>query len=151
MYAAGHLPCNFQAGRGVGVHWTPSCPRAEIISHLTRISGGCTVGPINSSLLIQYNIIYTLGLCLRSDLRCMNIPLQLHTGNTGKLQLHTGNMGKLHLHAGNMGNLQVTFHVACLARWMAVDLYIREIDALRFELSMVRSPNYVEKQNQFLN
>jgi phosphoenolpyruvate carboxylase len=30
----------------------------------------------------------------------------------------------------------VTFHVACLAKWMAVDLYLREIDALRFELSM---------------
>ena len=31
---------------------------------------------------------------------------------------------------------KVTHEVACLARWMAADLYIREIDALRFELSM---------------
>ena len=31
---------------------------------------------------------------------------------------------------------KVTHEVACLARWMASDLYIREIDALRFELSM---------------
>ena len=31
---------------------------------------------------------------------------------------------------------QVTHDVACLARWMAADLYLKEIDALRFELSM---------------
>lgn len=31
---------------------------------------------------------------------------------------------------------QVTHHVVCLARWMAADLYLREVDALRFELSM---------------
>lgn len=32
--------------------------------------------------------------------------------------------------------VQVTHHVVCLARWMAADMYLREIDALRFELSM---------------
>lgn len=31
--------------------------------------------------------------------------------------------------------LQVTHSVAILARWMAADLYLREVDALRFELS----------------
>ena len=31
---------------------------------------------------------------------------------------------------------KVTNDVACLARWMAADLYLREIDMLRFELSM---------------
>lgn len=31
--------------------------------------------------------------------------------------------------------VQVTHKVACLARWMAADLYLREIDVLRFELS----------------
>lgn len=30
--------------------------------------------------------------------------------------------------------LQVTHHVVCLARWMAADLYTRELDALRFEV-----------------
>ena len=35
---------------------------------------------------------------------------------------------------------KTTADVACLARWMAADLYLREIDALRFELSM-RSAN----------
>lgn len=31
--------------------------------------------------------------------------------------------------------LQVTHNVACLARWMAADLYLREVDVLRFEVS----------------
>ena len=33
---------------------------------------------------------------------------------------------------------QVTREVALLSRWMAFDLYIREVDSLRFELSMNR-------------
>lgn len=32
--------------------------------------------------------------------------------------------------------LQVTRDVSLLSRWMAIDLYIREVDSLRFELSM---------------
>lgn len=31
---------------------------------------------------------------------------------------------------------QVTRDVSLLSRWMAVDLYLREVDNLRFELSM---------------
>lgn len=31
---------------------------------------------------------------------------------------------------------QTTHDVACLSRWMAADLYLKEVDALRFELSM---------------
>ncbi len=34
---------------------------------------------------------------------------------------------------------RVTHHVSCLSRWMAADLYIHEIDMLRFELSMGRA------------
>lgn len=34
--------------------------------------------------------------------------------------------------------LQVTKDVSLLSRWMAIDLYIREVDSLRFELSMNR-------------
>lgn len=33
---------------------------------------------------------------------------------------------------------QVTKHVALLSRWVAADLYIRELDLLQFELSMAR-------------
>lgn len=33
---------------------------------------------------------------------------------------------------------QVTKDVSLLSRWMAIDLYIREVDSLRFELSMNR-------------
>ncbi|KAL6765264.1 phosphoenolpyruvate carboxylase-domain-containing protein [Haematococcus lacustris] len=37
---------------------------------------------------------------------------------------------------------KVTSHVVCLARWMAADMYLREVDALRFELSiLVRTNN----------
>ena len=32
--------------------------------------------------------------------------------------------------------VQTTHDVACLSRWMAADLYLKEVDALRFELSM---------------
>jgi phosphoenolpyruvate carboxylase len=32
--------------------------------------------------------------------------------------------------------LQTTHDVACLSRWIAADLYLKEVDALRFELSM---------------
>lgn len=39
----------------------------------------------------------------------------------------------------------VTFHVACLGKWMACDLYLREIDALRFELSMSKASPELEK------
>lgn len=35
-------------------------------------------------------------------------------------------------------NYQVTKEVSLMSRWMAIDLYIREIDSLRFELSMNR-------------
>lgn len=34
--------------------------------------------------------------------------------------------------------LQVTRDVSLLSRWMAIELYIREVDNLRFELSMNR-------------
>ena len=32
--------------------------------------------------------------------------------------------------------LQVTHNVASLSRWMAADLFLREVDVLRFELSL---------------
>lgn len=35
-------------------------------------------------------------------------------------------------------NYQVTKEVSLMSRWMAIDMYIREIDSLRFELSMNR-------------
>ena len=38
---------------------------------------------------------------------------------------------------------KVTHDAACLARWMAADLYLKEIDALRFELSMSHASDEV--------
>ncbi|CAA7410323.1 unnamed protein product [Spirodela intermedia] len=40
---------------------------------------------------------------------------------------------------------KVTRDVALLSRWMAIDLYIREVDSLRFELSMSRCSGDLEK------
>ncbi len=36
--------------------------------------------------------------------------------------------------------MQVTHNVACLARWMAADLYLREVDVLRFEVTIYHNP-----------
>ena len=36
--------------------------------------------------------------------------------------------------------MQVTHNVACLARWMAADLYLREVDVLRFEVTIYHKP-----------
>ncbi len=36
----------------------------------------------------------------------------------------------------SMCMMQVTHNVACLARWMAADLYLREVDVLRFEVTI---------------
>jgi len=41
--------------------------------------------------------------------------------------------------------LQVTRDVSLLSRWMAIDLYIREVDSLRFELSMNRCSDRLSK------
>lgn len=41
--------------------------------------------------------------------------------------------------------LQVTKDVSLLSRWMAVDLYIRETDSLRFELSMNQCSDRLSK------
>lgn len=41
--------------------------------------------------------------------------------------------------------LQVTRDVSLLSRWMAIDLYIREVDSLRFELSMNRCSDQLSK------
>ena len=48
--------------------------------------------------------------------------------------LHKLNQGvTCAMHKSPVG-LQVTHSVACLARWMAADLYLREVDVLRFEV-----------------
>lgn len=38
--------------------------------------------------------------------------------------------------------VQVTHNVACLARWMAADLYLREVDVLRFEVRLLASSTH---------
>lgn len=41
--------------------------------------------------------------------------------------------------------LQVTKDVSLLSRWMAIDLYIREVDHLRFELSVNQCTDRLSK------
>jgi phosphoenolpyruvate carboxylase len=41
---------------------------------------------------------------------------------------------------------QVTRDVSLLSRWMAIDLYIREVDSLRFELSMTRCSDKLSRE-----
>lgn len=41
--------------------------------------------------------------------------------------------------------LQVTRDVSLLSRWMAIDLYVSEIDSLRFELSMNQCSDRLSK------
>ncbi|CAI0458899.1 unnamed protein product [Linum tenue] len=43
---------------------------------------------------------------------------------------------------------KVTRDVSLLSRWMAIDLYIREVDSLRFELSMTRCSDRLLKEAQ---
>ncbi|CAN1296276.1 Phosphoenolpyruvate carboxylase 4 [Linum perenne] len=43
---------------------------------------------------------------------------------------------------------KVTRDVSMLSRWMAIDLYIREVDSLRFELSMTRCSDRLLKEAQ---
>lgn len=46
--------------------------------------------------------------------------------------------------------LQVTHSVAILARWMAADLHLREVDALRFELSQNHASDEVGHLSLFI-
>ncbi|GMH36089.1 hypothetical protein BSKO_03957 [Bryopsis sp. KO-2023] len=43
---------------------------------------------------------------------------------------------------------EVTRNVSCLARWIAADLYLREVDVLRFELSMSKCNSTIWQMNR---
>ncbi|PRQ52424.1 putative phosphoenolpyruvate carboxylase [Rosa chinensis] len=45
-------------------------------------------------------------------------------------------------------DLVVTKNVSLLSRWMTIDLYIREVDSLKFELSMNWCSNSLSKLAQ---
>ena len=64
--------------------------------------------------------------------------LQICKASAGLAALETAITGDPLLGGGRplrCKGVQVTHSVAILARWMAADLYLREVDALRFELS----------------
>ena len=81
----------------------------------------------------------SLWTAVPAHLRRLSHALKRHTGQP--LPLEVAPMTFASWMGGDRdGNpnvtARVTHHVACLSRWMAADLYIHEIDALRFELSM---------------
>ncbi|PRQ31469.1 putative phosphoenolpyruvate carboxylase [Rosa chinensis] len=47
-----------------------------------------------------------------------------------------------------LSNCLVTKDVSLLSRWMTIDLYIREVDSLKFELSMNRCSDILSKLAQ---
>ena len=72
-------------------------------------------------------------------LRRVSSALKKHTGQDLPLNARPLTFGSW-MGGDRDGNpnvtAKVTADVACLARWMAADLYLREVDMLRFELSM---------------
>ncbi|KAG2442798.1 hypothetical protein HXX76_002877 [Chlamydomonas incerta] len=72
-------------------------------------------------------------------MRRLSAALKKHTGHDLPLQATPFRFGSW-MGGDRDGNpnvtAKVTAHVTALARWMAADLYLREIDTLRFELSM---------------
>ncbi|KAK9799807.1 hypothetical protein WJX73_001098 [Symbiochloris irregularis] len=72
-------------------------------------------------------------------LRRVNAALKKHTGRDLPIHARPLTFGSW-MGGDRDGNpnvtAKVTKDVACLARWMAADLYLREVDVLRFELSM---------------
>jgi len=84
----------------------------------------------------------SLWTAVPAHLRRLSMSLKKHTGQP--LPLEAAPMTFASWMGGDRdGNpnvtARVTHHVACLSRWMAADLYMHEIDALRFELSMGRA------------
>lgn len=72
-------------------------------------------------------------------MRKLNAALKKHTGKElpiGTTPLTFGSWMGGDRDGNPNVTAQVTHNVACLARWMAADLYLREVDVLRFELSM---------------
>jgi len=72
-------------------------------------------------------------------LRKLSAALKAHTGRELPLSATPMTFGTW-MGGDRDGNpnvtSKVTHDVACLGRWIAADLYLREVDALRFELSM---------------
>ncbi|KAG2450080.1 hypothetical protein HYH02_000184 [Chlamydomonas schloesseri] len=72
-------------------------------------------------------------------MRRLSAALKKHTGHDLPLQATPFRFGSW-MGGDRDGNpnvtAKVTAHVTALARWMAADLYLREVDTLRFELSM---------------
>ncbi|KAK9905656.1 hypothetical protein WJX75_003995 [Coccomyxa subellipsoidea] len=79
-------------------------------------------------------------------LRRLSAALKKHTGRElpiGPAPLNFGSWMGGDRDGNPNVTASVTHKVACLARWMAADLYLREVDVLRFELSQVHASDEV--------
>ncbi|BDA47382.1 probable phosphoenolpyruvate carboxylase [Coccomyxa sp. Obi] len=80
----------------------------------------------------------SLWAAVPSFLRRLSAALKKHTGRElpiGPAPLNFGSWMGGDRDGNPNVTASVTHKVACLARWMAADLYLREVDVLRFELS----------------
>lgn len=81
----------------------------------------------------------SLWAAVPEHLRRMDAALRKHTGRELPIDATPLRFGSW-MGGDRDGNpnvtAKVTHDVACLARWMAADLYLKEVDKLRFELSM---------------
>ncbi|KAF8073001.1 Ppc2 [Scenedesmus sp. PABB004] len=81
----------------------------------------------------------SLWAAVPSFLRRLSAALKKHTGRELPLNATPIKFGSW-MGGDRDGNpnvtAQTTHHVVALSRWMAADLYLREVDVLRFELSM---------------
>lgn len=88
----------------------------------------------------------SLWAAIPEHLRSIDAALRKHTGRELPIDSTPVRFGSW-MGGDRDGNpnvtAKVTHDVACLARWMAADLYLKEIDALRFELSMSHASDEV--------
>lgn len=88
----------------------------------------------------------SLWAAVPEHLRRIDAALRKHTGRELPLNATPIRFGSW-MGGDRDGNpnvtAKVTHDVACLARWMAADLYLKEIDGLRFEISMSHASDEV--------
>ena len=125
-----------QLRREVAASWETDEVRHERPSPLDEVKGGLFV------------FEQTLWDALPQYLRILDDALQRHTGRALPLEAVPVRFGSW-IGGDRDGNPNVTAEVtakACLlSRWLAADLYLREIDALRAELSMARGSEELQR------
>uniref|UniRef100_A0A6N2MSW1 phosphoenolpyruvate carboxylase n=1 Tax=Salix viminalis TaxID=40686 RepID=A0A6N2MSW1_SALVM len=106
---------------------------------------------LNSPLpyFLPCSLIESLWKAVPHFLRRVSNALKKHTGKSLPLTCTPIKFGSW-MGGDRDGNpnvtAKVTRDVSLLSRWMAIDLYIREVDSLRFELSMTRCSDKLSRE-----